>query len=159
MQAAALMWLRYAAEALIACRWLSTETQDKALAAFAGELLALAGAWESSAIALKPFCIAHFQQPSAIVEILPPDSNKSTAPARSAFITMMVAGLQLMADYLVDPDVLVIKSAQFTLRLLLATAAGKEALSHVDPVARSYLQVSPVCESWHAISCTTQCCM
>ena len=159
MRVVALLWLHYAAEALIACRWLSTETQDKALAAFAGELLALAGAWDSSAIALKPLCTAHFKLPSAAVEFSPPDSNNSTARGRSAFMSMMVAGLQLMADYLVDPDVLVIKSAQFTLRLLLATAAGKEALSHVDPVAQSYLQVSPVCESWPAISCITQCCM
>lgn len=54
----------------------------------------------------------------------------------------MVAGLQLMADYVIDSDVVVIKSAQFTLRHLLATAAGKDAFSHLDSVTQSYLQVS-----------------
>ena len=54
---------------------------------------------------------------------------------------MMVAALQLMADYLVDPDVLVIKSVQFTLRHLLGTQLGRDALAQLNPVTQSYLQV------------------
>ena len=61
---------------------------------------------------------------------------------RSGLVTTMIAGLRLMVDYLVDPDVLVIKSTQFTLRLLLATPSAKAALEHIDPATQSYLQVS-----------------
>ncbi len=53
----------------------------------------------------------------------------------------MVAALQLMADYLVDPDVRTIKSVQFTLRHLLSSERGREALSQLDAVTQSYLQV------------------
>jgi hypothetical protein len=53
----------------------------------------------------------------------------------------MVAALQLMADYLVDPDVLTIRSVQFTLRHLLSSQLGREALSQLDAVTQSYLQV------------------
>ena len=54
---------------------------------------------------------------------------------------MMVAALQLMADYLVDPDVLVIRSVQFTLRNLLATQLGRDAFAQLDAVTQGYLQV------------------
>ena len=55
--------------------------------------------------------------------------------------TVMVAALQLMADYLVDPDVRTIRSVQFTLRHLLSSERGREALSQLDAVTQSYLQV------------------
>ena len=54
---------------------------------------------------------------------------------------MMATALRLMADFLVDPDVVVIKSAQFTLRHLLATQLGQDALSQLQPVSQGYLQV------------------
>ena len=123
-------------------RWVSTDGHDKALAAFAGELLALAGAWEPSAISLKPLCAASSKLPSTEQsEATPAGSSTGSAGNTSAYVSMVVASLQLMATYLVDPEVLVIKSAQFTLRHLLASAAGKEALAHLDPVTQSYLQV------------------
>ena len=54
---------------------------------------------------------------------------------------VMVAALQLMADYLVDHDVHTIRSVQFTLRHLLSCQLGREALSQLDAVTQSYLQV------------------
>lgn len=54
----------------------------------------------------------------------------------------MVAALQLMADHLVDPDVRTIRSVQFTLRHLLSCQLGREALSQLDAVTQSYLQVT-----------------
>lgn len=107
------------------------------MAALTGELLALAGAWDPAAIALKPLCFAHARQPVAVQ----PSDGSITPGHGSAYINMITAGLRLMADYLVDIDVLVIKSAQFTLRHLLATAAGKEAFDQLDPMTKGYLQV------------------
>ncbi len=57
-------------------------------------------------------------------------------------LTMMVAALPLMADYLVDPDVLTIKTAQFTLRNLLCSQLGRDALAQLDGITQGYLQVS-----------------
>lgn len=51
-----------------------------------------------------------------------------------------VAALALLADYLVDESVGVIRTAQTTLRTLLATPQGQEALQHVDPALRPYLE-------------------
>ena len=111
------------------------------MAAFAGELLALAGPLDPSAIAFKPACAPHTytqplsgsKQPAAVQDSL----------ASSSLSTMLVAALQLMADYLVDPDVLVIRSAQFTLRNLLGTELGRETFGQVDAVTQGYLQVCP----------------
>ena len=54
---------------------------------------------------------------------------------------MIVAALQLMADYLIDPDVLTIKSMQFTLRQLLGSQLARAALLQLDGVTQGYLQV------------------
>ena len=113
-------------------RWVSTDGHDRALAAFAGELLALAGAWDPSAIALKPLYAASSKLPSTEQsDVSSAGSSTGSAGDTTAYVSMVVAGLQLMATYLVDAEVLVIKSAQFTLRHLLATAAGREALAHL----------------------------
>lgn len=122
-----------------ACRWLSGESQDSAVAAFAGELLALAGPLDPSAIAFKPACAPH-----TYTHHLSGSRQQATvqdSSASSSLPTMLVAALQLMADYLVDPDVPVIRSAQFTLRNLLATDLGREAFALLDPVTQGYLQV------------------
>ena len=111
------------------------------MAAFAGELLALAGPLDPSAIAFKPACAPHtctHQLSGSRQQATVQDSSGS-----SSLPIMLVAALQLMADYLVDPDVLVIRSAQFTLRHLLGTDLGREAFTQLDPVAQGYLQVCP----------------
>ena len=54
---------------------------------------------------------------------------------------MLVVALQLMADYLVDHHVVTIKSVQFTLRHLLASPMGRDALAQLDGVTQGYLQV------------------
>lgn len=54
----------------------------------------------------------------------------------------MVSALQLMADYLVDPDVRTIRSVQFTLRHLLSSQHGRDAFLQLDAVTQSYLQVT-----------------
>lgn len=50
------------------------------------------------------------------------------------------AALQLLSDYLVDESVEVIRTAQKTLRLLLATPEGREALQQCGPALRPYLE-------------------
>ena len=112
------------------------------MAAFAGELLALPGPLDPSAIAFKPACAPHTYthhvsgsgQQAAV-------QDSSSTGSNSSLSTMLVAALQLMADYLVDPDVLVIRSAQFTLRNLLGTDLGRQAFDHLEPVTQGYLQV------------------
>lgn len=111
------------------------------MAAFAGELLALAGPLDPSAIAFKPACAPHtytHQPPGSKQQAAVQDSSAS-----SSMPAMLVAALQLMADYLVDPDVLVIRSAQFSLRNLLGTDLGREAFAQLDPVTQGYLRVCP----------------
>ena len=117
------------------------ESNDRALAAFAGELLALAGAWEPSTIALKPICTSQATPFPGTPPTHTYGSSSNDKGDDSALVTMIVAGLRLMADYLVDPDVLVIKSTQFTLRRLLATPGGRTALEQLDLVTQSHLQV------------------
>ena len=117
-------------------RWLSGENQDSALAAFAGELLGLAGPVDSSAIAFKPTCAPHTPQ---LTPNQQPATEQDTARGTN-LSTMMVAALQLMANYL-DSDVVVIKSVQFTLRNLLATQLGRDAFAQLDDVTQGYLQV------------------
>lgn len=114
------------------------------MAAFAGELLALAGPLDPSAIAFKPACAPHtytHQVSGSGQQAAVQDSSSSSGS--SSLSTMLVAALQLMADYLVDPDVLVIRSAQFTLRNLLGTDLGRQAFEHLDPITQGYLQVCP----------------
>lgn len=124
------------------CRWLSGESQDSAVAAFAGELLALAGPLDPSAIAFKPACAPHtYTRHASGSEQQAAVQGSSSSSASSSLTTMLVAALQLMADYLVDPDVLVIRSAQFTLRNLLGTDMGRQAFDQLDPVTQGYLQV------------------
>lgn len=120
---------------------MSVESNDRGLAAFAGELLALAGAWEPSTIALKPICTSQATSPFVSPPAHTGGSSCNDKRDRSALVNMILAGLRLMADYLVDPDVLVIKSTQFTLRRLLATPVGRTALEQLDSVTQSYLQV------------------
>lgn len=121
---------------------MSGETQDGALAAFAGELLALAGPLDPSAIAFKPACAPQPKQAPATNQ-LPAiqDSVAGKGDASTALSTMMVAALQLMADYLIDADVVIIKSVQFTLRQLLGTQLARAALLQLDGVTQGYLQV------------------
>lgn len=110
------------------------------MAAFAGELLALAGPLDPADIAFKPACAPHtytHHRPASKQQAVVQDSSI----ASSSLSTMLVAALQLMADYLVDPDVLVIRSAQFTLRHLLGTDLGRQAFEHLDPITQAYLQV------------------
>ena len=118
------------------------------MAAFAGELLALAGPLDTSAIAFKPSCAPHAHThhlSSSRQQAAGQDSSAS-----SSLPAMLVAALQLMADYLVDPEVLVIRSAQFTLRNLLGTGLGREAFAQLDPVTQGYLQVCPpACLHFH----------
>ena len=127
----------------VACRWLSGDTQDTTLTAFTGELLALAGPLDSSAIAFKMAC-----SPQTQPTLKAPDPSDCTpAPSSgssdgASLTAMMATALRLMADFLVDPDVVVIKSAQFTLRHLLATQLGQDALCQLDPVIQGYLQVT-----------------
>lgn len=111
------------------------------MAAFAGELLALAGPLDPSAIAFKPACAPHTYTRHLSGSSQPPSVQDGSAS--SSLLTMLVAALQLMADYLVDPDVLVIRSAQFTLRNLLGTDLGRQAFMQLDPVTQGYLQVCP----------------
>ena len=122
-----------------ACRQLSGETQDTTLTAFTGELLALAGPLDSSAIAFQHAC-----SPEAHPAFTAPGPSYTTpgSPEGASLTAMMAAALRLMADFLVNPDVVVIKSAQFTLRHLLATQLGQDALAQLDPVTQGYLQVT-----------------
>ena len=130
---------------IAAHRWFSGETQDSSLAAFAGELLALAGPLDPSAIAFNPACAPQTHQLSNNSNQAAAEQDSSSSRARS-LLTMMIAALQLMADYLVDPDVLVIRSVQFTLRNLLATQLGRDAFAQLDAVTQGYLQVCiPTC--------------
>ncbi len=50
------------------------------------------------------------------------------------------AALHLLSDYLVDESVEVIRTAQKTLRLLLGTPEGGEALRQCSPAQRPYLE-------------------
>ena len=140
---------------------------------FAGELLALAGPLEPSAIAFDPaaaFSSAHKGASSASVpgtggagagsgrtqgtQNSPAEgaskggkgmraraspASKAAGGGPSGTATWVVA-LQLLGDYLVDESVEVIKSAQYTLRLLLATPEGLGALQQLDPGLRPYLE-------------------
>ena len=140
---------------------------------FAGELLALAGPLEPSAIAFDPaaaFSSAHQGASSASAaaavgagasigrtqgtQNAPAEggskggkggraraspAGKAAGGGTSSTATWVVA-LQLLGDYLVDESVEVIRSAQYTLRLLLATPEGLEALQRLDPGLRPYLE-------------------
>lgn len=120
------------------CRWLSRETQDSLLTAFAGKLLALAGPLDPSTIAFKHICSPQTHPIAATTTAGATSGGSSDA---ASLTTMIAAALQLMSDYLVDPDVVVIKSAQFTLRNLIPTQLGQDALTLLSPVTQSYLQV------------------
>lgn len=111
------------------------------MAAFAGELLALAGPLDPSAIAFKPACAPHTYTHHLSASRQQAAVQDSTLS--SSLPTMLAAALQLVADYLVDPDVLVIRSAQFTLRNLLGTDLGREAFAQLEAVTQGYLQVCP----------------
>ncbi len=52
-----------------------------------------------------------------------------------------VTALRLLADYLIDEDVGVIRRAQYTLRLLLGTEEGRAALAQVEDATRPFLEV------------------
>ena len=62
-------------------------------------------------------------------------------PLEQSLHAMLVAALALLVEYLVDEDVAVIRSAQYTLRQLLTLPEGAEALRALDPVSQSYIQV------------------
>lgn len=104
----------------------------------------MAGPLDHSAIAFKPACAPQPKQaPATNHSGTHQDSTAARGPNQTGatLTTVMVAALQLMADYLVDPDVRTIKSVQFTLRHLLSSERGREALSQLDAVTQSYLQV------------------
>ena len=66
-----------------------------------------------------------------------PQPGGSGSPASSTWVT----ALRLLADYLIDEDVGVIRRAKYTLRLLLGTEEGKAALAQVDDATRPFLEV------------------
>ena len=115
--------------------------QDSLLTAFTGELLALAGPLDFSAIALKPSCLPETGSALSAPIHTADRANPGKFSDATTLTTMMAAALQLMADYLVDTDVLVIKSAQFTLRHLMSTQQGQDAFSLLRPETQGYLQV------------------
>lgn len=102
----------------------------------------MAGPLDPSAIAFKPACAPQPKQAPATNQVpAVQDGAAGKADAGSALSTMMVAALHLMADYLIDADVVTIKSVQFTLRQLLGSDLGKAALLRLDGVTQGYLQV------------------
>lgn len=147
-----------------------------ALQEFSGELLALAGPLEPSAISFDPAtAFSPTLQTAAGVPSLQAggvggvsssagrtqstqtpgagggkggrggSSRSRASPAGTAGtaaggLGTWVAALQLLGDYLVDESVEVISTAQETLRLLLATREGQEALAHCDLSLRPYLE-------------------
>lgn len=141
---------------------------------FAGELLALAGPLDPSAIAFDPaaaFSSAAAPGPAApgvaagasggggrsqCREATPGSQGGKGGRAGSAGRARpasagggsgaagggtWAAALALLGDYLVDESVEVIRTAQYTLRLLLATPEGQEALGALDSGLRPYLEV------------------
>lgn len=142
---------------------------------FAGELLALAGPLDPSAIAFDPAAAFSSAAPSpgaapgaasgssgsggrtqggGTQTPAATQGGRSARPGRrtqsspggrggngsSGSGGTWAAALALLADYLVDESVEVIRTAQYTLRLLLATAEGQEALQQLDPALRPYLE-------------------
>lgn len=148
--------------------------QSAALQEFAGELLALAGPLDPSAIAFDPASAFSSAAPSpgAAAAVAsgsgssggrtqgggtqtpaPTQGGRSGRPGRrsqgspggrggggSGSGGTWAAALALLADYLVDESVEVIRTAQYTLRLLLSTPEGQEALQQLDPALRPYLE-------------------
>ena len=136
---------------------------------FAGELLALAGPLDPSAIAFDPASAFSSAAPSpgAAAAVAsgsgssgggtqtpaPTQGGRSGRPGRrsqgspggrggggSGSGSTWAAALAQLADYLVDESVEVIRTAQYTLRLLLSTPEGQEALQQLDPALRPYLE-------------------
>jgi hypothetical protein len=56
------------------------------------------------------------------------------------FIDMLVNAVKLLANYLVDEDVLFIRTVQNTLRQLLSTQPGLDVLQYLEPIERAFIK-------------------
>ena len=136
-----------------ACRQLGQELGLASLTAFAGMLLALFGPLEPTTVA--------FTLPSSPAQ-LPAAANsqgsqgvsasghssradkaddKGSVPGAASVQAMLVTAMGMMADYLIDEDVGVIRVTHNTLLHLLTTGAGQEALGAVPDIKQSHLKV------------------
>lgn len=133
--------------------WLSSELGDDTMAAFAGELIARVGPLDPATIA--------FSAPKSASDALPlPAADAAAAPRAAAGrpsaaavgrlgsggegnapAPMLLLALRQLADLLVDGDVSVISTAQFTLRQLLRSAEGQNAIEALDATTQSYLRI------------------
>ena len=125
------------------------------LAAFAGEMLALVGTLGPERVAVAApgmtpgiwrgvkswFGEAPVMYQSGAISGSKA-SAKATAVAKSVGLSAVLeAALLMLADFLIDRDVHVIKAAQITLRHLLSTKDGKSALDALSLEQRAYVVV------------------
>ena len=136
-----------------ACRQLGQELGLASLTAFAGMLLALFGPLEPTTVA--------FTLPSSPAQLLAAASSqdsqggsgsshssradkatdKDPVPGAASVQAVLVTAMGMMADYLIDQDVGVIRVTHNTLLHLLTTEAGQEALGAVPDIKQSHLRV------------------
>lgn len=138
---------------LPACRQLGQELGLASLTAFAGMLLALFGPLEPTTVA--------FTLPGSPAQLPAAASSqgcqgvsggshssradkadhKASVPGAASVQAMLVTAMGMMADYLVDEDVGVIRVTHNTLLHLLTTEVGQAALGAVPDIRQSHLKV------------------
>lgn len=110
---------------------LSADLGDHLLAEFAGELLAVAGPLPPESIS---FDSSALQQEGK-------RALGATVDTRQATQAIWTSALEMLSDYVIDEDTVVVRTAQTTLRHLLATPEGREAEKGLDASKRSLVAV------------------
>ena len=136
-----------------ACRQLGQELGLASLTAFAGMLLALFGPLEPTTVAFT-LPISPAQLPAAAnsqgsqgastsshSSRADKASDRDPVPGAASVQAMLVTAMGMMADYLTDEDVGVIRVTHNTLLHLLTTEAGQTALGAVPDIKQSHLKV------------------
>ena len=141
---------------------LSADLGDPRLAEFAGELLAVAGPLQPTAISFDATALQGNAATAAAEEISSSSSSTSGRSQKAMLTTVKsiqstwTAALEMLCDYVIDEDTAVVHAAQGTLRHLLATPQGREAEKGLDPGKQCLVSVfegttQPPKNSWTSV--------